>query len=277
MNSKLKVATLGPEGTFSDKATEKILSHTDYIPQYTKTIRKVFEVLDSNADLGVVPVENMSEGFVQPTLDSLLAYDVSIIGEVHLSVQFSFVANVENIEDVKVLYVQPVALGQCSEFVAIFDNVTVIQTNSNIESLTFLDKDSNAGAIIPQHIFHCCEFATKIENVSDYKHNETRFLLIKKGEIALSDIDKRANKSSFIIQDNLDTVGILNFIASAFTKENINITSIISRPTKEAIGRYHFFIDIDGTFTSKCVQNAYNKIKEFYPIKFLGSYKKASL
>lgn len=270
----IKVATLGPEGTFSDRATKQFF-HNECSIHYTGTIKQVFDAMKQGIEYGVVPVENMSEGYVQPTLDSLLDSDVAIVGEIKLSVQFSFVANVETLEKLDTVYVQPVALGQCSEFISSLENVTVIRTNSNIESLLLHNENYASGAIVPGHIYDSITASTKIENVSDYAHNETRFFLLKKGAKNWDQCSDCNAKSSMIIRDDQDHSGILNFITGAFSNENINITAIVSRPTKEMMGKYHFFLDIEGSLGDDSVQRAIKTISEFYPVTPLGSYCRA--
>jgi len=271
-----KVATLGPEGTFSDRATKQFLGDDSAEFTYTKTIKGVFEQLaDGTSDFGIVPVENMSEGYVQPTLDALLDADISIISELCLSVQFAFVAGVDSIDQLKTIFVQPVALGQCSEFINSLEDVTVIRTNSNIESLRLQEGEQGAGAIIPHHIFHQYPASLKIESVSDFAHNETRFLLLKAGSDSSECTPSNLCKSTLFIRDDQDHSGVLNYITGAFFEHDINITSIVSRPTKQMMGKYHFFIDIEGSLADNAVISAIDTIQKLYPVKLLGSYQRA--
>lgn len=271
----VSIATLGPQGTFSDLATRSFMKDRSWDLIYTQTIKQVFDKMASGVQYGVVPVENMSEGYVQPTLDAFLNADVSIIGELRLSVQFSFVAGVSSLEELETLYVQPVAFGQCSEFINALEGVTVIRTNSNIESLELQEGTSRSGAIVPNHVFDSYDAPLKVANVSDHFHNETRFLLLERGSGRSGDHESCHAKSSMIIRDDQDHSGILNFITGAFTREEINITAIISRPTKETMGKYNFFIDIDGSFSDSSVQRAIAEIRELYPVTLLGSYCRA--
>lgn len=269
------VATLGPKGTFSDLATRSFMNDNEWDLCYTQTIKQVFEKMAAGMEYGVVPVENMSEGYVQPTLDAFLNANVSIIGELRLSVQFSFVAGVSSLDELETLYVQPVAFGQCSEFINALEGVTVIRTNSNIESLELQEGTSRSGAIVPNHVFESYDAPLKVANVSDHFHNETRFLLLRRGSGNSGDHKSCHAKSSLIIRDDQDHSGILNFITGAFTREEINITAIISRPTKAMMGKYHFFIDIDGSLSDANVQRAISEIRELYPVTLLGSYCRA--
>lgn len=268
----ISVTTLGPAGTFSDMAARRFFADQEIELQYTNTIRQVFDRMSEGVQFGVVPVENLSEGFVQPTLEALLDAEVSIIGEIHLAVQFSFVSAVASLEQLNTLYVQPVAFGQCSEFISSLENVTVIRTNSNMESLELQKMNTSSGAIVPHHIFESTPATTKIESVSDLLHNETRFYILRKGQNQFEKECTCHSKCSLLIRDDRDHSGILNSITGAFTRENINITSIISRPTRETMGKYHFFIDIEGSYRDESVQRAIEYIGQKFPVTLLGSY-----
>lgn len=270
------ISTLGPKQTFSDLASRKFCSsiHAECTITYTPTILHVFEeVQRGNADFGIVPIENMSEGYVQPTLDGLFTQNLTIIKELTLSVQFGFIANDKNLQDLTKIFVQPVAMGQCSEFIATLGNVEVINTNSNIESLQLLLRNNSvkAGAIIPSHVLkHNADMAQLIPNVSNYKNNRTRFIAISKTQQPTEEMTKP--KTSLLILDDSDHSGILSSIASAFASRNINLTSIISRPTKEAIGKYHFFIEVEGHYSEPRIEDAIVEISHKFSCRVLGSY-----
>lgn len=270
------ISTLGPKQTFSDLASRKFCNTLEEQCEinYTQTILHVFEeVQKGNADYGIVPIENMSEGFVQPTLDGLFTQNLTIIHELTLSVQFGFIANNKNLNELEKIFVQPVAMGQCSEFIATLGDVEVINTNSNIESLQLLLRNNSikAGAIIPSHVLkHNADMAMLIPNVSNYKNNRTRFIALAKKAQAQTELKKP--KTSLLILDDSDHSGILSSIAMAFASRNVNLTSIISRPTKEAIGKYHFFIEIEGHFTEPSIDEAIHEINEKFSCRVLGSY-----
>lgn len=272
----ITISTLGPKQTFSDLASRKFCQSIDAECDitYTQTILHVFEeVQKGNTDIGIVPIENMSEGYVQPTLDGLFTQNLTIIKELTLSVQFGFIANDKNLSDLSKIFVQPVAMGQCSEFIATLGDVEVINTNSNIESLQLLLRNNTikAGAIIPSHVLkHNADMAQIIPNVSNYKNNRTRFIAISRKEQATEKLLKP--KTSLLILDDSDHSGILSSIAMAFASRNINLTSIISRPTKEAIGKYHFFIEIEGSYKDSIVEEAIQEINQKFSCRVLGSF-----
>ncbi|MGM0443667.1 MAG: prephenate dehydratase, partial [Fibrobacterota bacterium] len=261
------IVTLGPAQTFSDKAAQRFAAEARLSGDitYEKTIEDVCSATaGGSAPFGVVPIENLSEGFVQHTLDSLISQNLFIVHELSLPVQFSFIANTPAPAEVERVYVQPVASGQASLFIAGLKAREIISTNSNIESLNMLIRGAHrrAGAVIPAHAvprgeqLPCC-----IDNVNDYRNNRTRFIVISR---SMPRNQKWSQcpvcKTTLLVMDTQDHSGILSSIAAALARRNINMTSIISRPTKEQIGKYHFFIDIEGHYRQDSIHAAVEEI-----------------
>jgi prephenate dehydratase len=264
------IVTLGPKETFSDIAAQNFSKDSNFSISYEKTIRNVFKAVTKSDSFGVVPIENLTEGFVQPTLDALIEFDLKIVGELLLSVQFSFVSNVSDRSLIEKLFVHPVASGQCSEFITSLINSETVYTNSNIDSLNRLEQcNTPAGAVIPQHVFKD-SFPHSTENVSNYSHNQTRFFLISPKD-STPTVSENV-KCSLLIKDDSDHSGILSTIVSSFATRDINLNSIVSIPTKEAMGKYHFFIEIAGAKDSKNVVDAISEISKYYPVKILGDF-----
>lgn len=279
----LTIATLGPKDTFSDIATKQYLqtlkaqSPMESISiQYYATLTQTFQAIGRDCQLGVLPIENLSEGYVQVVLDQLLETNLSVIAELLLPIQFSFVAFCEQLSDVTDLYVQFVAHGQCSEFIHGLEGVQVHNTQSNIESLILAQKSpKSAGAIIPQHALSLAYDAAIIDNhVTNYGNNQTRFLVI--AESALARIEGEDYKTTLVVNNKQDCPGVLGNIINVFALQKINLTSIMSRPTRSQIGNYHFFIDVDGHQDDAYLAAALVQIKAQYPVTVLGSYIKAS-
>lgn len=271
-----EIAVLGPSGTFSEFAAKK------YIEKFNKntkvvfypTIKKVFDAIDKECELGIVPIENTLDGYVQITLDLLSQMNLYIINELVVPVQFSFVSNNLKVSDIKKIYVQFKTQGQCYNFLDQFTEAKIITTASNGESFEKVKKGVlEESAIIPRHILNTeNRFSFSIENVTDSENNETRFIVVSKNIIEY-DIN-RSYKTSVIIMDAADDKpGMLSKILNEFSKKNINLTSIISRPTKRALGKYYFFIDIEGHYPEeKNIKQVIDKISENNTVKILGSY-----
>lgn len=115
------------------------------------------------------------------------------------------------------------------------------------------------------------EFSFTLANVTDSKENETRFIILSKNNMEY-DISKKY-KTSIAIMDVSNKPGVLFGILNEFSKRNINLTSIMSRPTKKGLGKYHFFIDINGHYPEEeNIKQAIDTIRENSEIKVLGSY-----
>jgi len=278
----LTIATLGPKDTFSDIATKQYIQaiqnkqpiQTAHI-QYYATLAQTFEAVGKECQMGVLPIENLSEGYVQVVLDQLLNTKLSVISELLLPIQFAFVGFCKELSELTDLYVQFVAHGQCSEFINGLEGVKIHNTQSNIESLVLAQKQGKlAGAIIPQHALSRANDAKFIEyDVTNYANNQTRFLVIS--ETPQARVDGKEYKTTLVVNNKQDCPGVLGNIVSAFTLQKVNLTSIMSRPTRSQIGNYHFFIDIDGHQQDEHIATAISEIQSTYDLTVIGSYIKA--
>ena len=269
------IATLGPVNTFSEIAAQKFIKETniDFSINLYPTIKKVFEAVGKGCEIGIVPIENMAEGYVQQTLDFLLHSGFIVIHELLLPIQFSFAANCARIEQVDKIYAQFVTQGQCCEFLDNLQGIEIITTQSNGTSLEKLKKGiKNEGAIIPNHsISFKNSFSFIIDDVTDYKNNQTRFIVFSRDDQMVCS-ERKEYKTSIVIVNSTDRPGVLSEILNAFAEKKINLVSIISRPTKTVIGKYHFFVDIEGYYQDPCVRDALDEIKEHNEVTILGSF-----
>ena len=272
-----KIATLGPQETFSDLATRQYLQSQDgaYEIQYFSSLSDTFAAIGKDCEMGVLPIENLSEGYVQVVLDHLLDTQLVVISEILLPIQFSFVATCATLPELTDLYVQFVAHGQCSEFIDRLENIKVHNTQSNIESLLLAQEHGQgAGAIIPKHALKMAKHQTLItENVTNYENNQTRFLVFT--DKAQPRLAGQQYKTSLVVKNENDSPGVLGNIVDAFAQQKVNLTSIMSRPTKSDFGKYHFFIDIDGHQQDLNVSQALQQIMKQHPVTVIGSYIKA--
>jgi prephenate dehydratase len=280
MSETQKISVLGPKDTFSDYAAQKFLENHPQIRaeiSYQKTIRKVLEDLSNKmSQIAVVPIENISAGFVWMTLDGLYDFSVKITEEMILPIKLSFLSKIEH-SKIKNIFIHPLAESQCSEFIyKNFSEVKITYTDSNIDSFNKIAENDCSAAVVPDHIYETNKenYPFSVKNICDL-NNCTRFLVLRNDDYTLT-YDKRFNKTCVIISDNSDSPGILKNIADAFASRKINMTSIISRPTKQMIGKYHFFIDIEGSIQDINVSKALSQIKKNYPVKFLGCYESVS-
>ena len=109
------------------------------------------------------------------------------------------------------------------------------------------------------------------ENIQSVKNNVTRFVVISNKNINKKTI---SDKTSIVISFDEDSPGSLFKALEPMAKKNINMTKIESRPTKEKLGNYYFFIDIEGNFEDDEIKECLKEVEEVSTLKFLGSYPK---
>jgi len=240
------------------------------------TLKSVLHEIGKSADIGIIPIENFSEGFVAQVLDELVDLDLSIIAEVLLPIEFSFVSNCESLKEVNDVFVQFVAKGQCVDFITSMGPININVTESNIESLQkSVNSTSKTGAIVPIGAFDESQFKLVINKVNDYAENQTRFLVLEpKGASVVSD---QADKTSIIVLDDEDHPGLLGEVLQCFSSRQINLSAILSCPTRKSFGKYHFFIELEGSINEKEVADALREIQLRNKVKVLGSFTRASL
>jgi prephenate dehydratase len=271
----ITIATLGPQGTFAELATQKYIAKTRNNGEinFFPTISKCFHAVGHECNQGVIPIENSLDGYVQLSLDLLLQTKLHIIYELFIPIQFSFVANCSRLNEVTKIYAQFKTQGQCLHFLDRFSQVELITTNSNGSSLEFVSqKIPGEAAIIPHYTLnHFDSFPLIIENVTDYELNQTRFFVISEASLPYEE-DKKY-KTTLVIVDVADEPGMLAKILNEFASHNINMYSIMSRPTKKDFGKYYFFIDIEGHYQHDThVKKAINTINIKNEVQILGSY-----
>ena len=270
------ISCLGPEGTFCDVCCKNYLkkSNKDLNIKYYPSIRKTIESLDTTG-IAVVPFENSLDGFVLETLDTLIKNNYYITTELEEKVDFAFVSFSKDIKNIKNVYVQFKAKAECIEFLQIKNNFNLITTDSNMLSLeNLLKSDETYGAVIPIHKVLDYKFNIVIKGISDSTENYTRFVVIEKNPLKILNNDIKCSLCLFM---NEDYPGILFDALKLFNEYKVNLNSIISRPTKEALGKYNFYIEISSKKDEiNNILNCINDIKndKRYGIKNLGIYSK---
>lgn len=268
-----KIAVLGPKGTFSDVACKKYFENINeelniiYCPTIVKTANMI-----EQTKLAILPFENSLDGYVTETLDTITKRDEKIIAEITCPIHFNFVSYEKDIKEINKIFVQYKSKGQCQEFITKNDFRCEI-TQSNIESLNLLQENKEGyAAIIPSHI-ETKEFNLVINDIADNLHNETRFLVMSQD---YENVKLNNNvKVSCVIYAVHDKPGILYHILSKFEEYNINLTAILSRPTKTDLGKYNFYIEF--SLAKLELNKIYALIEKFdalneFKIKILGVY-----
>ncbi len=272
----LRIAALGPSDTFSERIAREYAARVEEGASVVlyPTIRRTFMAVGDGCDHAILPIENMIDGYVQPVLDLLLHSDLSIVDELILPIQFVFVANSAPIGKVKRIYAQFVTQGQCAEFLESVSHAEIVTTQSNGASLEQVRRGgADEGAIIPSFVADQEAFPLVVRDVSDYPNNRTRFIAVARDGAEYD--EAKPQKTSLVVIEGMDRPGMLAEILGAFSKRKVNLVSIMSRPTKESLGKYHFFIDIEGHGLAPHIEDALAEIQRHNFVRLLGSYPRA--
>ena len=267
-----RIAYLGPEGSFTHQAAEsRFGAMSDYISM--NSIFSVFKAVEAKrAKFGVVPIENSRDGIVGETLDLLANSHIKVVAEMYMPIHMSFATKAKKLSDVTKIYSKDKGFGQCMEFLQEHGliNVEQIPVESTAKAAILASQDEKSAAI-------CSHIAAKLygvpimfERVEDEIGSQTRFLILSdfKNEISGED------KTSILVRlkDSVKAGSLVRFLQD-FDKENINLSKIESRPSKDKGGFYYwFFIDFYGHIEDKKIQSVLEKHKD--EVTWLGSYVK---
>lgn len=273
LEEPLKVAYLGPEGTFTQAAAIKHFGHSaECIGQVS--ISDVFREVEAGSfNYGVVPVENSTEGVVTHTLDSFAQSNLQISGEVALRIHHHFLSNVDPKKITKV-YSHPQSLGQCRQWLdANWPNIQRIPVSSNAEAALRASKESDAAAIAGDAAAELYEVEKLAVSIEDMPDNTTRFLIIGRKQTQSSGDDKTS-----LMVSSRNEPGALYHVLEPFHRAGVSLTRIETRPSKSGTWNYNFFIDFEGHVENQGVSGVLKDVSSAVSeLKVLGSYPKAVL
>lgn len=268
----MRVAFLGPEGTFTEAAARKHFGHgVATVP--LDTIDAVFrEVESGESDYGVVPVENSIEGVVSHTLDMFTRSPLSICGEIQLRVHHCLLGKRDDPAAAQRVYSHQQSFAQCRKWLDThLPKVERIPVNSNANAARRAARDPDslavAGVVAAEH-YGLRVLATNIE---DEPENTTRFLVI--GTRAVS--PTRSDKTSVLMAAR-NQPGALFRLLEPFARRGLDMTRIESRPSHNRLWDYVFFVDILGHAEDPEVAAALAELgQDAAVLKVLGSYPRA--
>ena len=276
----MNAAYLGPPGTFSEEAliAGSALAGGEVRAVAMETVPDVvMAVQEGDAERGLVPIENSIEGSVDPTLDALVgrAPDVGIIGEIVLPVRHALIAAPGvTIDDIKVVVSHPQALAQCSSFLhEELPSARPVAWTSTAEAVRVAasrapDGWAAIGTARAAQLYGCDRLRDGIEDVEG---NATRFVWLAP---AGTEPVVAATKTSLAFSgDGTGQPGWLVRCLSEFAFRGVNLTRIESRPRRERLGEYIFFLDLDGGAGDERVAAAIDGLRPHCDrVRVLGSY-----
>ena len=271
LEQPLKVAYLGPEGTFTQAAAIKHFGHS-VVSVPMAAIDEIFrEVAAGAVQFGVVPVENSTEGAINHTLDSFLEHDMVICGEVELRIHHHLLIG-ENTKTDRIsrVYSHAQSLAQCRKWLdAHYPNVERVAVASNAEAAKRVKGEWNSAAIAGDM---ACELYG-LSKIEDRPDNSTRFLIIGSQMVPPTGDDKTS-----VIVSMRNKPGALHHLLQPFHNNGIDLSRIETRPSRSGKWTYVFFIDFFGHRHDPLIKDALEKINdESVALKVLGSYPKAVL
>ena len=273
LEEPLKVAYLGPEGTFTQMATQKQFGKS-VVGVPLVTVDDVFpEVASENCNYGVVPVENSSEGVISHTLDNFLSSELKICGEVEIRVHHHMMVSPHaEAVDIQRIYSHQQTLGQCRRWLnEHYSNVPRMSTTSNAEAAQRAAEDKDAAAIAGEIAAGIYDLKIISRQIEDEHDNTTRFIVVGREDIYPSGNDKTS-----IMVSTHNQPGALYKLLEPFHRYDVSLTAIETRPSRTGMWSYVFFIDFEGHRDDDNIRAVLNEIDgDALEVKLLGSYPRA--
>lgn len=281
----MRVAYLGPPGTFSEDALEvSRFAPADFSPMITETIPAAVEAVGGGeADRALVPVENSIEGSVRPTLDSLIeqADAVRIVGEFDHEIRSALIARSGvPLDEIASVISHPQPLAQCARFLRSelpqADLQVASSTSAAVRAVAASDLPLAALGPARAAGIYGCEVLR--EGIEDEPGNVTRFLWLaprdSEDAVAVAVPEVRSWKTSLAFAElGADHPGALVEALREFSDQGVNLVRIESRPMRRELGRYRFFIDVEGKTGEPPIDAAIEGLRSKAEwVRNLGSY-----
>ncbi len=250
----MRVALLGPEGTYTHQAAEKYFG--EFEPDFCSTIREVFE---SETDTKFMPVENSLGGGVSDTIDLLRKNGNKITAEVVLPINHALISN-SGLEEIETIKSHPQALAQSEEIISEHEWEKV-ETDSTAKAVQEIQEGE--AALASEIAAEINEMPIVQTAVQDTETNTTRFFVLN-GE------PEPQEKASLILEPGEDRPGLLHSMLSCFAGHQINLSHIQSRPTKKGLGEYFFYVEAEAA--DERLEKAVQCLETYGDIKLLGKY-----
>jgi chorismate mutase/prephenate dehydratase len=272
----LKVAFLGPEGTFTQTAVYAHFGHSVRALALPSTDEVFHEVESGTADFGIVPIENSTERVVNNTLDRFLNSPLTICGEVELRIHHFLMGNMPSLDRIVRICSHPQALAQCRSWLDDhLPDVERVPVASNAEGARRARDEKGTAAIAGQTAAEIYGLQVLAAEIEDRPDNTTRFFVLGRKLFEPSGVDRT---TLLVSVAHTDSSGALFRLLEPLSRYNVNMTRIESRPSHRRKWDYVFFIDIDGHAQDEPVAKALEALKERASLfRVLGSYPRAVL
>ena len=270
LEKPLRIAYLGPEATNTHQAAlKKFGASVEY--HALTTIGDVFTAVEKGeADYGVVPLENSTQGAVRDAHDLFVDSNVLIVAEQYLDIQHALLSNAPLGKITKV-YSKDQALAQCRQWLERnLPHARLVDVDSTAHGVQLAKKEKGAAAVAARIAGERYGVDVVADKIQDQKNNVSRFAII--GREPSGALGFGRDKTSLIVSLH-DEPGALLKMLKPFSRRGLNMTRIESRPSRVRQWDYYFFIDITGHYDEPAMQAALKELKKMCPlVKWIGSY-----
>jgi prephenate dehydratase len=280
----MRVGYFGPEGTFTEEAMIASLGPDARERAELHPLPTIYDVVmavhDGTVVEGLVPIENSLEGSVNATLDALAmeTEDVAIVGEVIHPIRHCLIARTElELSAVEAVVSHPQANAQCARFIRTrLPGARVLAGSSTAEAVRMVAEHDGPWAALGNRLaaelYGCVVLRAGVEDVAD---NETRFVWLARADGARRTESSAGPWKTAIVFWGVgaEAPGWLVRCLSEFAARGVNLTRIESRPRKQGLGRYMFFLDLEGHDSEPHVAEALTALRGHVEVlRVLGSY-----
>ena len=269
LEQPMRIAYLGPAGTFSHAAVERHFGQFVHA-EPCATIDEVFRAAEGGqTDYSVVPVENSTEGAVGRTLDLMCQTPLSICGEIKLRVRQNLLSNAPALADVTRVYSHAQSLAQCVQWLARhLPAVARVAVASNAEAARLAAAEPGAAAIAGEIAAPIYGLAILAPHIEDEPNNTTRFWVLGSQAVPRSGRDETS-----LVMSAPNRPGAVYGLLEPIAKHGVSMSRLESRPARTGLWEYLFFVDLVGHQTDPAVAAALSELREKAPfLKILGSY-----
>ena len=271
LEQTLRVAYLGPAGTFSHDAVARHFGQfVDAVP--CPTIDEVFRAAESEqTDHAVVPVENSSEGAIGRTLDLMCQTPLTICGEIRLRIRQNLLST-GAIGEITKVYSHAQSLAQCAQWLAHhLPQVARVAVASNAEAARLAASEPLSAAIAGENAAAIYGLNVIAPHIEDEPNNTTRFWVLGRRAVPASGRDETS-----LVMSAPNRPGAVHSLLEPFAKHGVSMSRFESRPARTGLWEYLFFVDLIGHESDVALAAALAELRQKAPmLKLLGSYPSA--
>jgi chorismate mutase / prephenate dehydratase len=274
LEKPLLIAYLGPEATYTHAAAiKKFGASVDYSP--ISTISDIFTAVEKGeADYGLIPIENSTEGSVREALDGFVESDLKAVAQVYLEINHALIS-ATTLEKITAVYSKDQALAQCRAWLQRhLPNARLVDTASTARAVEIARTEPGAAAIAAELAAQVQDVPLLARNIQDRSDNTTRFFVI--GKKASGPVGGGRDVTSLVVSLGDAAAahsGSLMKMLTPFSSRGLNLSKVESRPSKKRPWDYLFFIDVSGHYEDAAMKEALAELRAFCPlVKWLGSY-----